>query len=137
MNDGHPENDPLWHLGHTQEALEAVEEGLGVSDRNGERAYDAELWRLKGELLKMQDKTAEAEDRFQKAIEVARQQAAKSLDLRAATSLARLWQKQDKREEAHQLLGKVYAWFTEGFDTADLKEARSLLEELASRICQP
>lgn len=129
--------EALWHAGRTQEALEAIEEGLGVSDSNGERAYDAELCRLKGELLKTQGKTAEAEDGFQKAIEIARQQAAKSLELRAATSLARLWQNQDKREEAHQLLGKVYTWFTEGFDTADLKEARSLLEELASRICQP
>lgn len=129
--------EALWHAGRTQEALEAIEEGLGVSDSNGERAYDAELCRLKGELLKTQGKTAEAEDGFQKAIEIARQQAAKSLELRAATSLARLWQNQDKREEAHQLLGKVHTWFTEGFDTADLKEARSLLEELASRICQP
>jgi DNA-binding winged helix-turn-helix (wHTH) protein/tetratricopeptide (TPR) repeat protein len=123
--------EALWHAGRTEEALQSVEEGLEVSNRNGELYYDAELWRLKGELLKMQDKSAEAECYFQKAIEIARQQAAKSLELRASTSLARLWLKQGERKEAHRLLGNIYAWFTEGFDTADLKEARSLLEELS------
>ena len=111
--------------------MEAVEEGLAVSNRNGEPFYDAELWRLEGELLKMQDKTAEAESCFLKAIEIARQQGAKSLELRASTSLARVWQKNGKRREARQLLCGVYAWFTEGFDTADLKEAASLLREVS------
>jgi predicted ATPase len=123
--------ETLWCVGRTQEALEAVEEGLAVSNRNGEPFYDAELWRLEGELLKMQDKTAEAESCFLKAIEIARQQGAKSLELRASTSLARVWQKNGKRREARQLLCGVYAWFTEGFDTADLKEAASLLREVS------
>ena len=111
--------------------MEAVEEGLAVSNRNGEPFYDAELWRLEGELLKMQDKAAEAESCFLKAIEIARQQGAKSLELRASTSLARVWQKNGKRREARQLLCGVYTWFTEGFDTADLKEAASLLREVS------
>jgi adenylate cyclase len=123
--------ETLWRAGRTQEGSEAVEEGLTVSNRNGEPYYDAELWRLKGELLKMQNKTAEAEACFQKSIAISRQQAAKSLELRAATSLARLWQTQGKQKEAKQVLGDVYAWFTEGFDTADLREAASLLDELS------
>jgi adenylate cyclase len=76
-------------------------------------------------------RTSEVECCYQKAIEIARQQAAKSLELRACTSLARLWQKQGKKKEAQQVLGEVYAWFTEGFDTVDLKEAASLLGELS------
>jgi adenylate cyclase len=123
--------EALWHAGRTEEALQAVEEGLAVSSRNGERYYDAELWRLKGELLKMPNETAEAECCFLKAIEIARQQAAKSLELRASTSLARLWQKHGKRNEARQMLSDTYNWFTEGFDTADLREAASLLGELS------
>jgi predicted ATPase len=123
--------ETLWHAGRTQEALEAIEDGLAVSDRNGAPYYDAELWRLKGELVKGQNKTVEAEDRFHKAIEIARRQSAKSLELRACTSLARLWQKQGKRTEARQVLSEIHGWFTEGFDTADLKEAASLLDELS------
>ena len=114
-----------------EEALQAVEEGLEVSKRNGEPYYDAELWRLKGELMKMQNKAAEAESCFHKAIGIARQQAAKSLELRASTSLARLWQKQGKPTEARRALREIYRWFTEGFDTADLREAGSLLAELS------
>jgi len=72
----------------------------------------------------------EAEACFHKAIEIARRQGAKSLELRAVISLARLWQKQGKKNEAHQMLAEIYGWFTEGFDTADLKEAKALLEEL-------
>lgn len=102
-----------------------------MSNRNGERYYDAELWRLKGELLKTQDKAGEAEPCFHTAIDIARHQSAKSLELRACMSLARLWQKQGKQLEAQQVLGEIYAWFTEGFDTADLKEATSLLGELS------
>src|SRR5229473_2433348 len=123
--------EALWHAWRTREALESVEEGLAVSQRNGERYYDPQLWRLKGELLKMQGKATEAEDCFQKAIEIARQQAAKSFELRASTSLARLWQKNGKRKEAQHLLGDIYPWFTEGFDTADLQQAASLLKELS------
>lgn len=123
--------EALWHAGRSEEALQAVEEGLDVSNRNGERYYDAELWRLRGELVKMQDKTSEAESCFRKALEISRQQAAKSLELRASTSLARLWQAQAKHNEARQLLCEIYSWFTEGFDTADLKEAASLLAKLS------
>ncbi len=72
----------------------------------------------------------EAEECFHKAIEVARRQSAKSLELRAVMSLARLWQSQGKKTEAHQMLSEIYGWFTEGFDTADLKDAQALLEEL-------
>lgn len=118
------------HAGQSEEGLKAVEEGLSFSRRTGNCHYDAELWRLKGEFLKMQGKTVEAEDCFQKAIEIARQQAAKSFELLASTSLARLWENRGKRKEAHQLLSDIYAWFTEGFDTADLQDAASLLKEL-------
>lgn len=121
----------LWHAGHTEEGLQAVEDGLAVSEQNGEPFYSADLWRLKGELLKMQGGTEEAEHCFKKAIEMARRQAAKSLELRAATSLARLWQEQDKRQEAQQVLTEIHAWFTEGFETADLKQAELLLAELS------
>ena len=95
------------------------------------KPYDAELWRLRGELLLKRDRTAEAEQCFQGAIEISRQQSAKSLELRTATSLARLWQTQGKQKEAKQVLADVYGWFTEGFDSADLKEAASLLEDLS------
>ena len=98
----------------------------------GERGYESELYRLKGELLLQQssDNQAEAEACFHHALDIARSQQAKSFELRTATSLARLWQQQGKRQEAHDLLAPVYNWFTEGFDTADLKDAKALLEEL-------
>jgi predicted ATPase len=78
-----------------------------------------------------EDIEAEAEECFLKAIEISRKQSAKSLELRATMSLARLWQKRGKREEARKMLAEIYGWFTEGFDTADLKDAKSLLEELS------
>jgi predicted ATPase len=101
-------------------------------DTTGERWYEPELYRLKGALLLQQaaDHHAEAERCFHHALESARSQQAKSFDLRTATSLARLWQQQGKRQEAHDLLASVYHWFTEGFDTADLIEAKVLLDEL-------
>jgi len=121
--------------------LEALDgEGLGIlteeqtrADKTGERAYEAELHRIKGELLLRQAVPDEeqAEACFQKALEVARGQQAKSLELRAAMSLSRLWQRQDKRVEARKLLADIYSWFTEGFGTADLKAAKALLEELS------
>jgi predicted ATPase len=114
-----------------EEGLKTVEEGLAVSKANGDRYYDAELLRLQGEFFNMQDKIEEAESCFHRAIEIARQQAAKSLELRACTSLARLWQKNAKRKEAQRLLSETHSWFTEGFDTADLKESASLLKELS------
>jgi predicted ATPase len=95
--------------------------------------YEPELYRLKGELLLQQnsDNQAEAETCFQQAMTVAQNQQAKSFELRAAISLARLWQQHGKHQEAHDLLAPVYGWFTEGFDTADLIDARMLLDELA------
>ena len=95
--------------------------------------WKAELYRLKGALLLQQssDNSTEAETCFHHAIGIAQSQQAKSWELRAATSLARLWQQQGKRQEAHDLLAPVYGWFTEGFDTADLKDAKALLDELA------
>ena len=95
--------------------------------------YEAELHRLKGELLLMQNAgdSVEAEHCFQTAIEVARRQGGKSLELRATTSLARLLAKQGRRDEARAMLAEIYGWFTEGFDTADLKDAKRLLDELS------
>jgi predicted ATPase len=91
------------------------------------------LYRLKGELLltRSSELHAEAETCFCQALDIARRQQAKSLELRAAMSLARLWQRQGKRTATHALLAPIYGWFTEGFDTADLQEAKALLEELA------
>jgi predicted ATPase len=96
------------------------------------RGHRARLHHLKGELLLATDpaNSAEAEALFRRALDIARAQEAKSLELRAATSLARLWQRQRKRAEARALLAPVYAWFTEGFDTGDLVEAKALLDEL-------
>jgi predicted ATPase len=102
-------------------------------DATGEQWYEPELYRLKGALLLQQnaDNQAEAESSFHHALGIARSQEAKSFELRTATSLARFWQQQGKRQEAHDLLAPVYSWFTEGFDTADLLEAKALLETLA------
>jgi TOMM system kinase/cyclase fusion protein len=113
--------------------LTALAEALTLVDSSGERFYEAELHRLKGELLLQQnlDNQVEAESCFHHALAIARNQQAKSWELRAATSLARLWQQQGKRQEAHGLLAPVYGWFTEGFDTADLQEAQALLDALA------
>jgi predicted ATPase len=101
------------------------------------RHYEAEIYRLKGELTltqssvqRLESRVKEAEECFRKAIETARRQQAKSLELRATMSLTRLWQHQGKKEEARQLLAEVYGWFTEGFDTKDLQEAKALLAEL-------
>ena len=113
--------------------LSAVADALARVNKTEERWYEAELYRLKGELTLQQSKVAEeAEACFHKAIAIAQHQQAKSWELRAATSLAQLWQKQGKTAEAHDLLAPVYKWFTEGFDTADLKDAKALLDELAA-----
>jgi predicted ATPase len=102
-------------------------------ERIGERFFEAELYRLKGELLLMQDTSdaVQADRSFRQAIEVARRQSAKGFELRATTSLARLLKNQGKKDEARQRLAEIYGWFTEGFDTTDLKDARALLEELS------
>jgi TOMM system kinase/cyclase fusion protein len=112
--------------------LSAVTEALATVHKTEERWWEAELHRLQGELLALSaEKRSEAESCFHQALTVARHQQAKSLELRAAMSLARLWQGQGKCQEAHDLLAPVYGWFTEGFDTADLQEAKALLEALA------
>jgi predicted ATPase len=156
-------------VGQIEEGLTVLAEALAMVNKNGERQWEAELYRLKGTLTlqsqaslgQVSDKsqaslgevsnepqasqgksenpnpqpltpsTQEAETCFHKAIEIARHQQAKSLELRAAMSLARLWQQQGKQEEAHDMLAEIYGWFTEGFDTADLQDAKALLEELS------
>ena len=119
--------------GQVEEGLRVLAEALAAVHKTGERQHEAELHRLKGALLLAQDgaDAHEAECCFRQAMDVACQQQAKSLELRAALSLSRLWQQQGKQAEARELLGPIYGWFTEGFDTADLQEAQALLEELA------
>jgi predicted ATPase len=120
------------HNGQPEEALTVLAEALTVVNRTEERLWEAEIHRLKGAFLLQQgsDNSTAAESCFHHAIAVAQSQQAKSWELRAATSLARLWQQHGKRQEARQVLGDVYGWFTEGFDTADLKDAKMLLDEL-------
>jgi DNA-binding winged helix-turn-helix (wHTH) protein/predicted ATPase len=152
--------------GQVEEGLAALTEALDFVDRTEERFYEAELYRLKGELMLQNSRVqgtesgikkrrearianrqskipslqplalstpaeSEAEVCFHEAIEVSQRQQAKSLELRATMSLARLWQRQDKKDEARQMLAAIYGWFTEGFDTKDLQEAKALLQELA------
>jgi predicted ATPase len=139
--------------GQIEEGLAILGEGLATVEATGEHVNEAELYRLYGELsLRRGEREmgrageenvvapspirpfspSSPEACFHKAIEIARQQGAKSLELRAVMSLARLWQRQGKKTEARQRLAGIYSWFTEGFDTADLKEAKALLEELSS-----
>jgi predicted ATPase len=119
-------------VGQTAEGLEALAEALATVAQSRVRWWEAELYRLRGELLLQHavPQPGEAEACFQQALAVARRQQAKSLELRAAVSLARLWQQQGQRAKAQALLAPIYGWFTEGFDTADLQEAKVLLEEL-------
>jgi DNA-binding winged helix-turn-helix (wHTH) protein/predicted ATPase len=135
--------------GQVEEGLRVLDEALAVIHRNGERYYLAELYRIKGELLLLQatdrhpsraaaggqavlhPQADQAEECFHQSIKIARQQNAKSWELRAVMSLARLYQDQNQRAEAHGLLERIYSNFTEGFDTADLREAKALLEELS------
>jgi predicted ATPase len=119
--------------GQATEALSVAAEALAFAEDSGERYYEAEIHRLIGELLQMQDDETEAEASFHRAIEIARGQQSKSWELRATTSLCRLWQRQGKTEEARQCLAETCAWFTEGFDTPDLHEAKALLQELSSQ----
>jgi predicted ATPase len=100
-------------------------------EQNGERFYEAELLRLKGELLLKRAALDDGGACFRQAITVARRQSAKTWELRATTSLARLLAKQGKENEGREMLAEIYGWFTEGFDTADLKDAKALLEELS------
>jgi len=145
--------------GQAKEGLAALAEALTVVDKSDERFYEAELYRLKGELLLNDERGMQNDERntkaaeqgpapihhssfiihrfeeaeacFLKAIEVARRQSAKSWELRAVMSLSRLWQQQGKRKQARKMLAEICDWFTEGFDTADLREAKALLEELS------
>jgi predicted ATPase len=120
-------------VGEWQEGLAAIGEAMQVTNKTGQDLWGSYLHRLKGDLLLAlsEDNQAEAESSLRQAIEIARRQSAKSWELQATTSLARLWQTQDKKEEARQLLAEIYGWFTEGFDTRDLKEAKTLLDELS------
>jgi len=119
-------------LGHTADGLQALVEAHTLVEQQGERYWAAEVYRLQGVLLLRQPGTpqAEAVTWLQRALDVARSQEAKSLELRAAMSLARLWQQQGDCTAAYDLLAPIYGWFTEGFDTADLQEAKALLAEL-------
>ncbi len=148
-------------VGQAEEGAPLLAEALVTVHRTGERWYETELYRLKGTLTlqsktslkQVSDKSqasqdmsevpntqhltpstraqAEAAACFHKAIEIARRQQAKSWELRASTSLARLWQQQGKKKEAHEMLAEIYDWFTEGFDTKDLQDAKALLDELS------
>ena len=117
--------------GHLEQGLATLSEALALVEETGSRHGEAEIHRIQAELLLVQGQDTKAEASLRRAIEVARRQEAKSWELRATTSLARLWQGQGRRDEARRMLAKVYGWFTEGFDTADLKEAKALLEELS------
>jgi predicted ATPase len=119
-------------VGQAEVGLTVLAEALAAVEKTAQRAHEPELHLLKGELLLRQavPDVPQAEASFQEALTVARQQQAKSLELRAAMILSRLWQRQEKRAEARELLAPVYHWFTEGFDTDDLQEAKALLEEL-------
>ncbi len=150
--------DAYGKTGRAEEGLTAVTEALAAAHKNGQRLWEAWLYRLKGELTLQQFKVqgsrfkvqgsqhptpstqhpapntqaeAEAEAYFQQAIDLTRRQSAKSLELRAVMSLSRLWQHQGKKKEARRMLAEIYGWFSEGFDTADLREAKVLLEELS------
>jgi hypothetical protein len=167
MGQGEAELQPLFRallgemyerVGQATAGLRTLDEELAQAQKRGSGWYEAELHRLKGELLLAQDagggvsrdappeasvgngdvgkttgpsaRRAEAEAWFCQALDIARHQQAKSLELRAAPSLSRLWQQQGRRSDVYQLLAPIYGWFTEGFDTADLQEARALLEAL-------
>jgi predicted ATPase len=121
------------HLGHPEDGLQALAEAHTLMEQQEARWWEAEICRLRGVLLLRQPETpqAEAETWLRRALDVARRQKAKSLELRAAMSLSHLWQQQGKQAEARALLAPIYGWFTEGFDTVDLKEAKALLDALS------
>jgi predicted ATPase len=121
-------------LARFDDALCCIGEAITATDLSGERWCEAEINRIAGEiaLKSPEPDTEKAQSYFEHGLAVAREQQAKSWELRAATSMARLWRDQGKRDEARELLAPVYGWFTEGFDTRDLKEAKALLDELAA-----
>ena len=122
-------------VGHMDEGLQLLDDACTVVHHTGEGLYEAELYRLHGDLLRAHASTPStlerAEESLQQALAIARQQQAKSWELRAALSLSRLWQKQGQDTDARDLLAPIYGWFTEGFETVDLQEAQVLLEQLA------
>jgi len=122
----------LGRMGRFDDGLRAIEESFLFIGRSGQRYYEAEMHRVKGELLlaKNASNAAQAEKSFTTAVEIARRQRARSWELRATTSLARLLSSQPRRDEGRALLSEIYNWFTEGLETADLKDAKALLEEL-------
>jgi len=124
--------DAYGALGQSEDGLAAIEEALDWGQRNDERLYAAEAHRIKGELLLMKDTAdaAQAESSLQQALAVARDQQAKSWELRAALSMARMWMRHNRSGDARALLSPIYDWFTEGFDTPDLIEAKALLDQL-------
>jgi predicted ATPase len=134
--------DACMTAGRFDEGLATVAEGIAITERTGERVMEAELYRLKGDHIIGCSGTdakhgvqTEAEECFWKSIEIARKQEARSYELRAVTSLSRLWKRQGKKAEARQMLAEIYGWFTEGLDTADLKDAKALLDNLgASKV---
>jgi predicted ATPase len=121
-------------VGQVEEGLSVVAEALALVDKTGERISVAGLYVLKGWLLlaRSGENQAEAEACFRQAIDIARHQSAKSVELRAVMSLSRLWETQGKKDEARRVLAEIYGWFTEGFDTKDLQEAKLLLDSLGS-----
>ena len=120
-------------LGQFEDARRCVGEAMTLVETTREKWYEAQVNRVAGEIAQMSPEpdAAKAEAYFERALAVAREQQAKSWELRAAMSMARLWRDQGKRQQARGLLAPVYGWFTEGFETLDLKEAKALLEELA------
>jgi predicted ATPase len=116
--------------GHLPQALATLDEALSLVVETGERYCEAEIHRIHAELLLARGQEAGAEESLHEAIRVARHQQARSWELRAATNLARLWQAQGRVEQARELVYPLYAWFTEGWDTPDLREAKALLDEL-------
>jgi predicted ATPase len=129
-----PAGRSVWDRGTDGGRARRHSGGTGAGGEHERALLRSGIYRRKGELLLKHggpDWAAEAETCFRQALDIARAQSAKSWELRAATSLARLWTDQGKRAQAHDLLGPVYDWFTEGFETADLKEAKALLDELA------
>ena len=117
--------------GQVDGALALLDDALRIAQRIGERWFAAELYRYKGELMLRQGHSEAAEEIYRKALVIAEEQEAKLWELRAAVSLARLGRDRGRRSEAHDILAPVYAWFTEGFETPDLKGARALLDELS------
>jgi predicted ATPase len=124
--------------GRFEEGLAAVAEAIAIVEKTGQRYNEAALHRLKGELVLRRSGVEaepaiqmEAEECFRKSIEIARQQEARSFELRAVTSLSRLWEQQGKKEQARQMLAQIYGWFSEGLDTKDLIDAKVLIEQLS------